>query len=192
MSERINQSPEHENGNAAEVEQTGAERRAELKEHYDERVAETRKEKSTELLKNDALEKAKKSETESVKAEKKSSPEKRITTPRSRAKAREANFKRTMSDARSHMSAPSRAFSKVIHAKAVERTSDAIGATVARPNALLSGAVAAFILTLVVYLVAKYDGYPLSGFESIAAFILGWVIGLLFDYLRVMITGKKV
>ena len=85
----------------------------------------------------------------------------------------------------------SRAFSRVIHNKAVEKTSEAVGATVARPNAILSGAVIAFLLTLAVYIVASRNGYPLSGFESIAAFIIGWAVGNLFDYLRVMITGKK-
>jgi len=44
---------------------------------------------------------------------------------------------------------------------------------------------------LIIYLFARHYGYPLSGSETIAAFILGWVMGLLFDYLRVMITGKK-
>ena len=89
------------------------------------------------------------------------------------------------------MSAQSRAFSKVIHNPGVEKTSEALGSTVARPNAILSGAVFAFVLTLGVYLVARYYGYTLSGFESIGAFVLGWVIGIIYDFLKVMITGKK-
>lgn len=100
------------------------------------------------------------------------------------------SFDDTMQEVRKDMRAPSRAFSKFIHAKPIEKASEAVGSTVARPNAILSGAVAAFIVTLGVYLVARYYGYPLSGFETILSFIIGWAIGLLFDYFRVLITGK--
>lgn len=105
--------------------------------------------------------------------------------------AKEASFKRHMEAVQAEMTAPQRAFSKVIHNKAVEKTSEVVGATVARPNAILSGAVVAFILVLAVYLVSKHLGYVLSGFETIAAFAVGWLIGILYDYFRVMITGKK-
>jgi hypothetical protein len=42
-----------------------------------------------------------------------------------------------------------------------------------------------------VYVVSKYYGYALSGFETIGAFIAGWVLGILYDFFKVMITGKK-
>jgi hypothetical protein len=85
----------------------------------------------------------------------------------------------------------SRAFSKVIHNPAIEKTSEVVGSTIARPNAILSGALFAFLITLLIYVVARANGYPLSGSETIAGFILGWVIGMLYDFFRVMITGKK-
>lgn len=101
------------------------------------------------------------------------------------------SFKRTMKQVQSELPAPKRIFSKVIHNKTIEKVSDVAGSTVARPNAVLSGAVSAFILTLAVYIVAKTIGYRLSGFETIAAFIVGWTIGIIYDYLRILITGKK-
>ena len=101
-------------------------------------------------------------------------------------------FNDTMTQIRGEMKAPSRAFSKVIHAKPVEKASEAVGATVARPNALLAGGIGAFVLTLAVYLVATHFGYRLSGFESIGAFILGWIAGMLVDYARVLATGKRI
>lgn len=61
----------------------------------------------------------------------------------------------------------------------------------ARPNAILAGSVVAFFAVLGVYLLAKNLGYVLSGFETIAAFVIGWIIGILYDYFRTMITGKK-
>lgn len=106
-------------------------------------------------------------------------------------KDRELSYSRTMQEVQGHMSAPSRAFSKVIHNRAIEAGSEVIGKTLARPNAILAGSLTAFILSFAVYMIAKTLGYPLSGFETIAAFILGWVIGILFDYFKVLITGKK-
>ena len=67
----------------------------------------------------------------------------------------------------------------------------AVGGTIARPNAILSGSVSAFLLTLAVYLVARFNGYPLSGAETIASFIFGWLLGLIYDYLRILLLGKK-
>jgi hypothetical protein len=106
-------------------------------------------------------------------------------------KEKTASFKRHMKQVQAEMPLAQRGFSKLIHNPVVEKTSEFVGATVARPNAILSGAVVAFILVLGVYLVAKNLGYVLSGFETIGAFIVGWILGILYDYFRVLITGKK-
>jgi hypothetical protein len=105
--------------------------------------------------------------------------------------AKNASFKRRMKDVQQELPPATRAFSKFIHNRVVEKTSDVLGSTVARPNAILSGSVAAFILTLGVYVVAKTLGYSLSGSETIVAFIIGWIIGIVYDYLRIIVTGKK-
>ncbi|HMI09382.1 MAG TPA: hypothetical protein VK497_03225 [Candidatus Saccharimonadales bacterium] len=145
---------------------------------------------NAEDLHREAVEKAanveRKAETEQA-----PSHEKQRRGPVANKKELDASYNAKMADARTHMSAPSRTFSKVIHNKAVEKVSGVVGSTVARPNAILSGAVFAFVLTLAVYLVAKNIGYPLSGFETIGAFILGWVLGILYDFFKVMITGRK-
>jgi len=104
---------------------------------------------------------------------------------------KDASYKRTMKHVQAELSPISRTFSKIIHAKAIEKTSEVIGSTIARPNAMLAGAVSAFILTLGVYVMAKTLGYQLSGFETIGAFIIGWLLGITYDYLHVLITGKK-
>lgn len=106
-------------------------------------------------------------------------------------KERQASYKHRMKQVQADLNPAERAFSKVIHNPVVEKTSEVVGGTIARPNAILSGAVVAFFLVLGVYVVAKYYGYPLSGFESIGAFIVGWIIGILYDFFRAMITGKK-
>lgn len=104
---------------------------------------------------------------------------------------RDKSYKHTMKQVQNELPAVSRAFSKVIHNKTIEKTSEVLGDTIARPNAILAGAFSAFILTLLTYTVAKTIGYALSGFETIAAFIVGWLIGIVYDYMRVLFTGKK-
>lgn len=148
-------------------------------------------ESTGEQARADALENA-------ISIEKKESSKERGRTPSPAARRGaiskrdlDATYKRTMQQVQSELSAPSRAFSKVIHTKVVEKTSEVLESTVARPNAILAGAIAAFIFTLAIYLIAKNFGYRLSGFETIGGFIFGWIIGLLFDYFRVMITGKR-
>jgi hypothetical protein len=106
-------------------------------------------------------------------------------------KDKTASYNKHMKQVQAELPAAQRAFSKVIHSPFVEKSSEFIGATVARPNAILSGAVVAFLLVLIVYVVAKNLGYVLSGFETIGAFIIGWVLGILYDYFKVLITGKK-
>jgi hypothetical protein len=104
---------------------------------------------------------------------------------------RDKSYKQTIKHIQAELPIASRTFSKIIHNKLIEKTSDIVGNTIARPNAMLAGAVVAFILTLATYTTAKTIGYSLSGFETIAAFIIGWIIGITYDYLRVLITGKK-
>ena len=71
-------------------------------------------------------------------------------------KERDASYKHHMKQLQSELKPGQRTFSKFIHNPVVEKTSEAVGNTVARPNAVLSGAVVAFFLVLGVYLVSKY------------------------------------
>ncbi|MEO5950828.1 MAG: hypothetical protein ABIQ04_05280 [Candidatus Saccharimonadales bacterium] len=176
--------------NPEALEKIGIEQRERLREQL-EKAGEKSKEK-TEDARHEALENAKSIEHEKKReTDQKISPaERRKDGPIGKAE-RQASYNATMKQVRSELSGPSRTFSKVIHNSVVEKTSDAVGSTVARPNAILAGAVVAFLVTLGVYLVAKYYGYPLSGFESIGSFAIGWIIGLLFDYFRIMVTGKR-
>lgn len=127
--------------------------------------------------------------------EKEQTPAKRVErSPEKRQQVaskldRKAAYKETMSSMRTQLPPASRAFSKVIHNPVVESVSEAAGKTVARPNAILAGSMSAFLFVLATYLIARYFGYPLSGFETIAAFIFGWVIGVIFDFFKAMITG---
>lgn len=106
-------------------------------------------------------------------------------------KQRESSYKHTMQQIQSEMGASSRAFSKFIHNNVVEKGSEAIGGTLARPNAILAGSLTALVLVSSVYILAKIFGYRLSGFETIGAFMLGWALGLIYDYVHFMALGKR-
>lgn len=109
-----------------------------------------------------------------------------IITPARKAKA----FQETMTEVRRDMSPTARTFSKFIHNRAVEDASEVTGKTIARPTSILLGSAFAFATMLVVYLLAKHNGFQLSGSEFILVFIGGWVLGLFVDFFRHMITGK--
>lgn len=111
--------------------------------------------------------------------------------PHATKKQRKDSYETTMKQIQSEMSTSSRTFSRVIHNKTVERVSDAVAATAARPNAVLAGSMMATFLTLFVYLVAKHYGYRLSGFETIATFLLGWALGLIYDYAKLMVAARR-
>jgi preprotein translocase subunit SecF len=187
MSERQTiQNPEQHN-DTEKLKEVAHERSVELAKER-ERSAEKSPESNLEQARHEALERATSKERKKDTEEREVSPEK---PQRATKRQRDASFDTTMSEVRQHMSQPSQQFSRLIHNKAVERVSDTVGGTIARPNAILSGSVIAFLFTLAIYLIARFNGYPLSGSETIAAFILGWAIGLIYDYLRLIVTGKK-
>lgn len=98
--------------------------------------------------------------------------------------ARKKAYKDILRHTQAELPPASRTFSKVIHQPVVEKTSAAVGSTIARPNAILFGALFALLLSGSVYVVAKYYGYTLSGFEAIGSFIIGWIVGIVIDFFR--------
>jgi len=187
-------SPDNNNEKSRkDLEHAGAERREQLRQKL-ERAGETSKE-NLETATARALEYAKSKEVS--KADKKE--ESRDALPEHHRqkhgplskKERDASYRKTMKQVQAELPAGSRVFSKFIHAKGIEKTSEVVGGTIARPNAMLAGSLCAFAFTLALYLIARYEGYPLTGTETIATFAVGWATGLLIDYLHLEITGKK-
>lgn len=174
----------------AELESINREQREAMRSSL-EHAEHTHKTATKEALreaKNEALREAKKHEQSTAAIER--SPAQRRHTLITKH-SREQSFNKQMSNIQPQLTNSERLFSQFIHNKVVENTSEAFGRTVARPNALLAGSAAAFILTTAIYLLAKHYGYQLSGFETIVAFAIGWVCGLIFDYMRLLIQGKR-
>lgn len=182
--------PSHAERGGAELEKAAHEQAEKLKGRY-EKAGESSPEKQAERAHH-----ARK-ETKEIFAREAGKEQRSGGEPSARAVRRvtrsqkQATYKHTMKHVQSEMNPAARTFSKVIHTPVVEKASDALGSTVARPNALLAGSMSAFILVTIVYMVARYYGYPLSGFESIGAFIVGWIIGLIYDYARLARTTRR-
>lgn len=114
-----------------------------------------------------------------------------IETTQPPFRSRKESFQQTMRHVQTELSTPERAFSKFIHSPPIERVSDALGKTVARPNALLSGSLTACVFVLSLYLLARFYGFELRGSETILAFLLGWAVGIIFDLVRNMLHRHR-
>ena len=178
----------HENYNSEALEKL-RDRHQEILREKLEKSVENKHENQETNARHEALEQAQSIERKNKRPEKeaRSLERKQPATKRER----KASYDKTMDEVHAQLSGPSRAFSNFIHNPVVEKVSDAIGNTVARPNAILSGSLFAFLFTLAIYLIARLYGYPLSGAETIASFILGWIVGLIFDYIRLLAIGKN-
>jgi|GEM_PF-7050351 hypothetical protein len=101
------------------------------------------------------------------------------------------SYKKTMALVQSQLPAAQRRFSQLVHTGFVEKATDILSSSVARPNSIFLGSFFAFITTLGLYFITKMAGYSISGSEIILAFFAGWLIGLIYDYFWILVLGNK-
>jgi len=186
MSEKLKSTVENA-VDTKELTELSNKRAAEIERSLKEAVEKEKSNAESKNIEHEAIEIAARHEEQQEQKESKEIKEDKPLTK----KDIEASYKKTLENVQDQLSAPSRAFSKVIHNPVVEKTSDAIGNTVARPNLIISGALGA-IASVVVYFIAKRYGYLLSGSETIILFVAGWSIGAVIEYARVgFINNRK-
>ncbi len=95
---------------------------------------------------------------------------------------KERSFNTTMHHVRNNLSRTEKTFSKIIHKPVVEKTSEIVGATVARPSGIAGATIAAFIGLLLVYGVARFAGFELAGSEMPILLLIGFVAGLIIEW----------
>lgn len=176
---------------ARELEAAGAEREKNLAENLEKQAKEVqeRQPESAELeARHEALEQAKSKEDEPIEAPEKPAPSQPVRLGK---KDLDIRFNQTMQHIQKDMSPASRTFSKIIHHPVVDKTSEVVGNTVARPNLILAGGIGTLTLGLIVYLIAKHYGYVLSGSEAIGTFVLGWLIGAVVEFVRIGFKGRS-
>ena len=86
-------------------------------------------------------------------------------------------FSRSMTRVRKKLSVPSRTFSKVIHAPVVDKSSEFIGKTIARPTSMLTGAFVAFVGTSALLWITRHYGYEYNYLLVILLFVGGAILG---------------
>jgi len=100
-------------------------------------------------------------------------------------------YRRTLKRARSHLPAPARAFSKVIHHPAVEAVSEVAGATVARPSGVLAGGITAFLGSSLFLWIARHYGYEYNFLLFAALFVGGFMIGLIIELILRLVSSRR-
>ena len=113
------------------------------------------------------------------------------TTRKNSRRLRQESYRRTLSDARTDLTPTQRIGSKLLHAPVIDIMGELLTKTIVRPHAILFGAILAFITLLVIYITARHNGYLIQGSEVIVAFAVGWIVGILYDFFYIMITGKR-
>jgi hypothetical protein len=91
---------------------------------------------------------------------------------------KEVSYSRAMTRMRKNLSLPSRVFSKIAHNPVVDKPSEFIGNTVARPSGMFGGAFFAAVGSSILLWITKHYGYEYNYLAVILLFGIGLVVGL--------------
>lgn len=108
--------------------------------------------------------------------------EKAMFVPRHTKVDKLHSFNTTMHHVRQSLKAPERTFSKLIHQPMVEKVSEVAGKTVARPSGVIGATFAAALGLLLIYGIARFAGFSLSGSEMPLLLAIGFGIGLFVEW----------
>lgn len=104
-------------------------------------------------------------------------------TPRTLHLDHRLNYAHTMATMQRHLAPVSRSFSKFIHTPAIEKTSEALENTIARPSVVAGATWTALLVGAVFYFTARHYGFMLSGSELLFSFVAGAIVGLVIEAL---------
>jgi hypothetical protein len=107
------------------------------------------------------------------------------------AELKQMAVKRTLTSVRKRMSAPERAFSRVVHQPAVNAVSDITARTVARPSGIAMGGLFAFVGTSAVLYICKRYGYTYNFLMFAMLFAAGFCLGLFVELLWWSMRGRR-
>ncbi len=91
-------------------------------------------------------------------------------------------YDRALIRVRKKLSRPSRALSKVVHSKALDKPSELAAQSVARPSSMLGGGLCALSGSILLYWAVKHYGYEYNYLVVIILFAVGWLGGLLVEF----------
>jgi hypothetical protein len=91
------------------------------------------------------------------------------------------SYRQTMASLRRQLGPVSRRFSQVIHTPIIEKTSEKLENTIARPSVVFGATWTAVIVGGIFYFTARSYGYPLSGSELLFSFLIGGLLGVVIE-----------
>lgn len=100
-------------------------------------------------------------------------------------------YNKTLRRIRGSLSAPNRAFSRVVHNRTVESISNVSAKTVARPSAFLGGSAGALIGSTVLLYMAKHYGFTYNYTVFLVLFVGGFAVGLLVELVFRLLFRRK-
>jgi hypothetical protein len=174
----------HEHGreaNTHELERTAAENLKKI--HEQSLETNTNHEHQEQQKRTEAAREALRHEDEEQKAPEAPPAE---AAPRHRIAAmlnQRLNYTQTLASLQRRLTPAGRTFSRVIHNPVVEKASEALETTIARPSIMAGSTWTALIIGSVFYFTARRYGYNLSGSEIDVSFLLGAAIGLILEWL---------
>lgn len=107
------------------------------------------------------------------------------------AQLKDMAFSRAMTRTRKRLSPISRGFSKVVHSSVVDKPSEFIGKTIARPQGMLWGSVFAFIGTSALLWITNHYGYEYNYLLVIILFVSGAIIGTAIEGIVYLLKSKR-
>ena len=90
-------------------------------------------------------------------------------------------YTRTMIRVRKQLTLPSKLFSKAVHSPILDRSSEFVGKTVARPSAMFGGALTAFIGASILLWAVKHYGYEYNYLVALLLFVVGAILGVIIE-----------
>ncbi|MDQ5943234.1 MAG: hypothetical protein QG675_2 [Patescibacteria group bacterium] len=96
-------------------------------------------------------------------------------------KEKKQAYRKQIKKVQSQLPRGARTFSKIVHNPVIETVSDATAKTIFRPSALIGGSVTGLVFGLVIYLVARYYGYPISTMTLVLLLIVGAILGVIVE-----------
>lgn len=100
-------------------------------------------------------------------------------------------YARTLAKVRSHLPAPARAFSKVVHSPVVDKLSGVGAQTVGRPSGLLGGSLVAFLGSVTILYYSKHYGFSYNYLMLFILFAGGFAAGAAIELLVWAVYGRK-
>lgn len=92
-------------------------------------------------------------------------------------------YNRTLKRVQQHLNASERLMSKAMHHKTVEKVSEGVGKTAARPSGILGGGIMALIGSFALLYVSKKYGFEYNFFVFFLLLAGGFLLGLLLELL---------